>query len=136
MKEITIEAKIENIPVVTDFVDEQLELHGCAMKAIMQINVAIDELFGNISHYAYNPENGMATIRVDVDDDTYVVAITFEDKGVPFDPLNRPDPDVSLTMDEREVGGLGILMVKKVMDEVTYEYKDGTNILTIKKAWA
>ena len=106
MVEITIEATVENIPVVTDFVDEQLEKHGCSMKAIMQINIAIDELFGNIAHYAYRPENGMATIRVDVDDNAYVVAITFEDKGVPFDPLTSPEPDVSLPMDERAVGGL------------------------------
>lgn len=133
MKELTIDATVENITQVTDFVDEQLEELNCPMKAQMQINVAIDELFGNIAHYAYNPEVGAATVRVEVTQDPLAVTITFIDNGVQYDPLAKEDPDITLSAEEREIGGLGIYMVKKSMDEIAYEYKDGQNILTIKK---
>ena len=133
MKELTIAATVENIGTVTDFVNEQLEALDCPMKAQMQIDIAIDELFGNIAHYAYNPEVGSATVRVEVTEDPLAVIITFIDKGVPYDPLAKEDPDITLSAEEREIGGLGIYMVKKSMDDITYEYKDGQNILKIKK---
>lgn len=133
MKELTLAATIENIAAVTAFVDEQLEMLGCSMKAQMQIDIAIDELFGNIAHYAYNPDIGSATVQVEVMEDPLSVVITFVDDGVPFDPLAAADPDVTLSAQERQIGGLGIYMVKKSMDEITYEYKDGKNILSIKK---
>ena len=133
MKELTIAAKIENIEAVTDFVNEQLEALDCPMKAQMQIDIAIDELFGNIAHYAYNPEVGYATVRVEVIEDPLAVVITFIDNGVPYDPLAKADPDITLSAEEREIGGLGIYMVKKSMDDITYEYKAGQNILIIKK---
>lgn len=133
MKELTIDATVENIEKVTAFVDEQLEALGCPLKAQMQIDIAIDELFGNIAYYAYNPEVGPATVRVDVLQEPLSVVVTFIDNGVAYDPLARKDPDVALTAEEREIGGLGIYMVKKSMDEITYEYKDGQNILRIKK---
>ena len=133
MKELTIDAKIENIEVVTDFVNEQLEALDCPMKAQMQIDIAIDELFSNIAHYAYNPEIGQATVRVEVIEDPLAVTITFIDNGVPYDPLAKADPDITLSAEEREIGGLGIYMVKKSVDDVTYEYRDGQNILKIKK---
>lgn len=133
MKELTVEAAIENIPLVTDFVNEQLEKLGCSVKAQMQIDIAIDELFSNIAHYAYNPESGNATVRVETTEEPLAVVITFIDKGLPYDPLKRDDPDTSLSAEEREIGGLGIYMVKKSMDGVSYEYKDGQNILTITK---
>ena len=133
MKELTVEAKTTNIEAVTDFVNEQLEALDCPMKAQMQIDIAIDELFGNIAHYAYNPEIGKATVRVEVIEDPLAVTITFIDNGVPYDPLAKADPDTTLSAEEREIGGLGIYMVKKSMDDITYEYKDGQNILKIKK---
>lgn len=133
MKELTINATVENIPVVTAFVNEQLEAFDCPMKAQMQIDIAIDELFSNIAFYAYNPDVGPATVRVEVVEDPMAVVITFIDNGVPYDPLAREDPDTTLSAEERDLGGLGIYMVKKSMDEVTYEYKDGQNILKIKK---
>ena len=133
MKELNIAATVENIETVTDFVNEQLEALDCPMKAQMQIDIAIDELFGNIAHYAYNPEVGSATVRVEVTEDPLAVVITFIDNGVPYDPLAKADPDTTLSAEEREIGGLGIYMVKKSMDEITYEYKDGQNILKIKK---
>ena len=133
MKELTIEAKTSNIEAVTDFVNEQLEALDCPMKAQMQIDIAIDELFSNIAHYAYNPEIGQATVRVEVVEDPLSVVITFIDNGVPYDPLAKADPDTTLSAEEREIGGLGIYMVKKSMDDITYEYRDGQNILAIKK---
>ena len=134
MKELTIAATVENIGTVTDFVNEHLESYDCPMKAQMQIDIAIDELFGNIAHYAYNPEVGSATVRVEVIEDPLAVTITFIDNGVPYDPLAKADPDTTLSAEERDIGGLGIYMVKKSMDDITYEYKDGQNILTIKKS--
>ena len=133
MKELTIAATVESIETVTDFVNEQLEAYDCPMKILMQINIAIDELFSNIAHYAYNPETGDATVRVEVIEDPMAVIITFIDNGVPYDPLKQKDPDTTLSAEERELGGLGIYMVKKSMDEIVYEYKDGHNILKIKQ---
>lgn len=133
MQELTVSATIENIPVVTKFVDEQLEKMNCSLKAQMQIDIAIDELFGNIAHYAYRPDVGPATVRVEVVEEPISVIITFIDKGIPYDPLKNKDPDTLLSAEEREIGGLGIYMVKKSMDELTYEYKEGQNILKIKK---
>ena len=133
MKELTIAAMVENIGTVTDFVDEQLEALDCPVKAQMQIDIAIDELFGNIAHYAYHPEVGNATVRVEVTEEPLAVIVTFIDKGKPYDPLRVAEPDITLSAEERNLGGLGIYMVKKSMDEITYEYKDGKNILSIKK---
>ena len=125
MKEMTIAATVENIGAVTDFVDEQLEALDCPMKAQMQINIAIDELFGNIAHEA--------TVRVEVIDDPLSVVITFIDRGVPFDPLSAADPDTTLSAEERAIGGLGVFMVRKTMDDVSYRYENGRNILSIRK---
>ena len=133
MKELTIAATVENIGIVTEFVNEQLEALDCPMKAQMQIDIAIDELFGNIAHYAYHPEVGNATVRVEVTEEPLAVIVTFIDKGMPYDPLRAAEPDITLSAEERDLGGLGIYMVKNSMDEITYEYKDGKNILSIKK---
>lgn len=133
MQEMNIEATIENIPTVTAWVDEQLEALDCPMKAQMQIDIAIDELFSNIARYAYNPETGPATVRVEVLEEPLAVVITFIDKGIPYDPLKQEDPNTKLPIEEREEGGLGIYMVKKTMDDIAYEYVDGQNILKIKK---
>ena len=133
MKELNIAATVENIEAVTDFVNAQLEALDCPMKAQMQIDIAIDELFGNIAHYAYHPEVGDATVRVEVQEDPLAVIITFIDGGVPHDPLAAADPDITLSAEERAIGGLGIFMVKKTMDEITYRYENGSNILSIRK---
>ena len=133
MKELTLAATVENIETVTEFVNAQLEMLDCPIKAQMQIDIAIDELFGNIAHYAYTPEVGNATVRVEVSEEPLAVIITFIDNGIPYDPLAKDDPDITLSAEKREIGGLGISMVKKSMDEITYEYKDGQNILKIKK---
>ena len=136
MKELDIVAKTENLDAVTDFVNEQLEAAGCPMKILMQIDLAVEEIFVNIANYAYSPEEGPATVRVQTDSEKSTVDITFIDHGVPYDPLAKQDPDVTLSAEQRAIGGLGIFKVKKSMDDVTYEYRDGHNILTIKKGIA
>ena len=133
MKELTLDAVVENIDKVTDFVNNELDAYDCLMKARMQINVAIDELFGNIAHYAYEKGTGKATVRIEVEEEPLTVSITFIDSGKPFNPLDRPEPDTTLSAQERAIGGLGILLVKKTMDKVEYLYQNGQNMLTIKK---
>ena len=133
MKELTVDAAVENIEVVTDFVNEELEKLDCPLKARRQIDVAIDELFGNIARYAYSPDVGKATVRFSVEEDPLEVTITFIDNGIPFNPLEKSNPDTQLSAEERPIGGLGIFLVKKSMDLVEYEYKNGQNILKIKK---
>ena len=133
MTELTLEAVIENIQKVTDFIDGQLEACDCSMKAQMQIDVAIDELFANIANYAYGDAVGEATVRFGFDPSERTATVTFMDRGVPFNPLESTDPDVTLSAEERKIGGLGIFVVKKTMDKLDYRYEDGMNILTITK---
>lgn len=133
MKELDIEAVKDNITEVLGFIDEQLESTGCSPKTLMQIDLAAEEIFVNIAEYAYDPETGPATVRVEVKPDGSAVIITFIDHGVPYDPLVKEDPDVTLSAAERKVGGLGIFLVKKNMDNIKYEYVNGSNILTIIK---
>jgi len=131
--ELEIEAAVENLPEVMAFVERRLDEADCPPKAQMQIGVAVEEIFVNIAHYAYAPEIGHATVRVEVCEAPLSVLITFIDHGVPYDPLARDDPDVTLSAEERKIGGLGIFMTKKLMDDVAYEYRDGQNILTLRK---
>lgn len=133
MDKLTVEAKTENLEEVLGFVDRHLETMDCSLKVSVQIDVAVEELFVNIAHYAYSPGTGSATIGVEILKDPAAIAITFTDRGKPFDPLAKEDPDITLSAEERQIGGLGIYMVKKSMDEVVYEYRDGQNILRIKK---
>ena len=133
MKELDIEAKLDNLEEVMAFVDVQLEEAGCSMKAQMQIDIAVEEVFVNIANYAYNPVVGDVTIRVVIEKDPLAVVLTFIDEGMPYDPLAKEDPDVKLAAEDRKIGGLGIFMVKKTMDNVDYEYSQGRNILTLKK---
>ena len=133
MKELEVEALTKNLSQVLAFVDEQLEAADCPMKIQMQIDIAVEEIFVNIANYAYSPVIGTAKVRIEVLGDPPSVDITFIDNGIPYDPLAKADPDVTLSAEKRQIGGLGIFMVKKSMDDVKYEYLDGHNILTIKK---
>ncbi|MBQ2679705.1 MAG: ATP-binding protein [Firmicutes bacterium] len=131
--EIEVEAITENLYIVQSFIEEHLKSASCPLKAKMQIQVAAEEIFVNIASYAYAPEKGKATVRVEVSENPVSVVITFMDHGMPYDPLSNEDPDITLPAGEREIGGLGIFLVRKTMDDVTYSYKDGQNILTLKK---
>ena len=134
MAKLTVEATKENTSKVSAFVEAELEKLECPLKALAQINVAVDELFCNIASYAYPDSRGTADITVE-SPAANAVAITFEDCGVPYDPLKKPDPDTTLSAEERKIGGLGIFIVKKTMDAVEYQYKDKKNVLTITKKW-
>jgi anti-sigma regulatory factor (Ser/Thr protein kinase) len=131
--EVEVEAIEENLNEVMRFIDGKLEVVGCPMKVQMQIDVAVEEIFVNVAKYAYYPSVGRVKVGVDISDDLSSVVITFTDKGKPYDPLAKKDPDVTLSAEERPIGGLGIFMVKKSMDSVDYEYKDGCNILRLTK---
>jgi len=130
--ELKVTALIENLSEVMTFIEQNLEESDCPIKAQMQIAVAAEEIYVNIAHYAYAPGTGEATVRLEITDDPSV-RLTFIDSGVPFDPLKKPDPDVTLAAEDRQIGGLGIYMTKKTMDDVIYQYKDGQNVLTLVK---
>ena len=129
----TFPAKTEMLSDVLEFVEEQLESYECSMKNTTAICVAIEEVFVNVAHYAYADGNGTAVLDVGFDKDTRDVTFVLSDDGTPFDPLKKPDPDITLSIEERQIGGLGIFIVKKTMDSVTYSYENGKNILTMIK---
>lgn len=131
-----IPAKTECLDEVLAFVEEQLEEYECPMKIRIQISVAVEEIFVNIAHYAYEKGEGDASIQVEAAGEPLQVTITFSDGGIPYNPLSRAEPDITLSAEERGIGGLGIYLVKKSMDDVVYEYRDGKNVLTIKKVLA
>ena len=133
MKEWTAAAVKGNIPVLTEDVDRELEALGCSPKARRQIDVALDELLTNIANYAYAPGTGDMTVQMRYHEAEETVSLTFVDRGVPYNPLEHADPDVTLAAADRPIGGLGILMVKKKMDGMEYRREDGRNILTIHK---
>ena len=133
MREIRVQAVLDNLNTVIDFIDEVLERAECPLRTVMKINLSVEEIFVNIASYAYAPNTGYALIQMQELGDPKRVQITFVDEGVPYDPLAKEDPDITLSAEERQIGGLGIYMVKKSMDNMTYEYKDNKNILTIEK---
>ena len=133
MEEIRVKALREKMQEVLSFVDAILEREGCPLKTQMQIDLAVEELFVNIADYAF-PEDGEACIGVEILPEPRRAAIRFTDTGFPFDPSQREEPDVTLSAEERKIGGLGILLVKKIMDAMVYRREDGKNILTIEKA--
>ena len=135
MNTITVPATIDQLDTVLAFLQEQLADVNCPDDTQMQVSIAAEEIFVNIANYAYVPNSGDATIRCQVDKEKDPVQITIEflDSGIPYDPLAREGPDVTLSAEARDVGGLGIFMVKQMMDNVTYDYRDGKNILTITK---
>lgn len=134
MMKLRLKAEVENVDLLTEFVNEQLEGMDCPLKAMMQIDIALDELFGNVCNYAYGEQIGDVVVEVEELEEQNMVRISLIDAGVPFDPLAKDDPDISLSLHERTVGGLGIFMVKRTMDELRYEYREGNNIVTITKS--
>lgn len=133
MPKITLDATIDNLSAVQTFLEELLEAAGCPMPKQIQIQVAAEEIYVNVASYAYAPETGSVTISAEISGVPAELTLVFTDSGVPFDPVARTDPDVSLPAAERGIGGLGILLAKKNTDEMIYEYTDGKNILTMKK---
>ena len=133
METITLAATIDNLQQVTDFAAEKLEARDCPLKASMQLELVIEEVFVNIASYAYDGETGDAKLSMEFEENPAAVILTFVDDGKPYNPLEKPDPDTSLGVDEREIGGLGIFLVKSNVDEISYERTVGKNILRMKK---
>ncbi len=133
MKELRIKAIIKNLHRVLEFIDAILIKEKCSPDLISQMDIAVEEIFVNVSSYAYSPKDGEITIRVEILRDTNEIQVTFKDDGVPFDPLKHQDPNVDIPIEDRPIGGLGVYMVKMSMDKVEYEYKDGSNVLSITK---
>ena len=133
MAEITVAADLDSLNDVLAIVDGEMERAGCSMKLMTQVDMAVEEIFVNIARYAYHPEAGEASVRCEAGGDPFQIVVGFADRGRPFNPLDREDPDVTLDAEARQLGGLGILMAKKLMDEIQYEYRDGKNILTLRK---
>ena len=133
MKEKVFTAKKETLPEVIGFAEECLESFECPMKSAMAVCVAVEEIFVNIASYAYTDGDGNATLAFGFDENERLMTLVIKDSGVPFNPLERAEPDISLSADEREIGGLGIFITKKTMDTVSYTYENGNNILTMTK---
>ena len=133
MEKLTIQATLENLAVATDFIVSSLEEKDCPMKVVMQLELVIEEIFVNVASYAYASGIGEVEIIKDFDKEPRAVEIVFTDSGVPYNPLEKEDPDITLAAEDREVGGLGIFLVKKNVDAIDYKYEDGKNILRIKK---
>ena len=133
MFELSVTAIDQNLDTVINFIQEKLTTVNCPKRAQFQIRLAVEEIYVNIAHYAYKPEDGPATIRCAIENEPLRVIIQFIDHGKPFNPLQKETPDIQKPAAEREIGGLGIFLAKKNMDAIDYEYKDGSNILTVKK---
>ncbi len=133
MKELIVEADTKNLEQVIDFINRELEFRQCSDKIKYEIDIAVEEIYVNIANYAYSPEIGDARIRCEIEEQPLQIVIQFLDNGIPYNPLQRTDPDINLCLEERQVGGLGIYLVKQSMTSVNYEYRGGKNILTIRK---
>jgi anti-sigma regulatory factor (Ser/Thr protein kinase) len=131
MNELILEARMENMEAVQDFVSARIA--DCPLKVQNQIGIAVDEIFSNIARYAYRPGVGGATVRIAVED---TITIEFEDSGEAFDPLSLADPDITLSAEERKIGGLGLFLVKNLMDSIAYRRVGKKNILTLQKRLA
>ena len=133
--ELTIQADDKQLETVLDFIHKQLPSY-CETDLMYKIDVAAEEIFVNIAHYAYKdklPEGETGTVWLSCTMDEDMLCIIFRDTGIPFNPLDREDPDITLSAQERKIGGLGIFLTKKYMDSVEYSYTNGENVLTMKK---
>ena len=131
MKEITVKAVDENLGAIQDFISVELESIQCPIKICRQFSIVAEELFANIAHYAYTGEAGFAVVRLGINGKE--ITLEFEDMGLPYNPLEKPDPDITASAEERPIGGLGVYMVKKIMDTVRYCHDGGTNKLIMTK---
>ena len=129
----TFPAKTEALSDVLGFVEQMLDSYECPIKIQVALCVAIEEVFVNVAHYAYGEGEGNMSLGIGFDEESRAITFRMTDKGIPFDPLKKPDPDISLSADEREIGGLGIFITKKTMDSLTYTYENNENILTMIK---
>ena len=130
---LTISAQRENLEQVQGFIDDLLADRPWDPTAVLNLQIAVEELFVNIASYAYAPGQGDVEIACALDEAAGRITVQFRDRGIPFNPLDKEDADITLSAEERGIGGLGIYMVKNSMDAVAYDYRDGQNIMTIEK---
>ena len=128
MKKVNLVPTLDKLPEAVAFFEDTLSGADVPMKVIARVNVAVDEVFSNIARYS-----GATSVTLGCALADGRVTLRFSDNGRPYDPTGKPDPDTTLSAEERDIGGLGIFMVKKTMDDVSYEYTDGLNILTLVK---
>lgn len=133
MQDLQLNASNDTLYTVLDAIEAHLDKNGCPDSVKTEILIAAEEIYVNIAHYAYGGEQGEAIVQMEVSQDPKVCRMVFRDKGIPYNPLEKEDPDISLSAEERDIGGLGIYMVKQYMDRVEYRYEDGSNILLIEK---
>ena len=131
--EFKYEAILTNLATLMAETDTILEQFECPFKVQTQVDVSVDEVFTNICSYAYPSQTGSVSVLIKVYEKPKRIAISFIDEGVPYNPLEKEEPDITLSADERPIGGLGIFMVKRMMDEMDYEYSEGKNVLTLLK---
>ena len=133
IKKMVVEAKVENLASVNEFVEEILQPLNCSMKIQMQLELAVEEIFVNIANYAYGENTGKAFITGRILENPLRLELVFMDEGTPYNPLERKDPDLEQKMEDRAIGGLGIYLVKKNVEEIAYSYQEGKNVLTLCK---
>lgn len=133
MKELNLQASDETLYTVLDAIRETLKESGCSEDLTTTILIAAEEVYVNIAHYAYGGEPGKAVVEMGLKPDPMKIRMVFKDRGIPYNPLEKEDPDIDALEEEREIGGLGIFMVKEIMDRVEYRYENGQNILMIEK---
>ncbi len=134
-QEIVLSADTRELDRLNDFLEAQAEAVDCPPGTLMKIQISAEEIFTNIANYAYPDGQGTAVVTSEIKEENgeTIMTISFSDSGQPFDPLAMPDPDITAPAEERNIGGLGIYMVKETMDKVDYSYEKGRNILTITK---
>ena len=130
----SFKAKLEYLDDILEFTENSLAESGCPLKCMNQICIALEEAFVNVASYAYPQSDGKVDLRIEYE--SGCVQLILSDVGLPFNPLERDEPDITLNAEERKIGGLGIFMIKKIMDEVTYSYSNGKNVLAMKKYYS
>ena len=133
MRELTTEAVTENLQSVMDFVNDSLSDKGCSAKTLYQMELVLEEIFINIASYAYEGDERPVVLSIDFEEEPLAAVVTFKDKGAPYNPLSRNDPNLALKLENREIGGLGIFLVKKNVDAIWYEHVNGENVLSFRK---
>lgn len=132
-KELMVKAVIEELDCVLNLVRQGVSQTGGDEGIGLCVEMIAEEIYTNIASYAYPDVTKEARIICKVTDDPLTMTVIFEDWGIPYNPLLKEDPDITASVEDRPIGGLGIFMTKKMMDDVSYEYKDGRNRLTIRK---
>lgn len=130
---ITVRAVMDNLDIVLSFVRKKMNRSESGMLDCLTLEMVVEELYTNIASYAYGTQTGIVTVECSARQKPRELKVTFMDRGMPYNPLEHEEPDISAPIEERQIGGNGILMAKKMMDDIQYEFRDGANVLTVRK---